>query len=203
MYDNLLKFLFPSLLLFCLKTTASAQLFDVATLDTMQASTVLKEAMQNPEKVIKLKLRNKKLKKIPNEVFKLTNLQYLDLSKSNIKEIPEEIELLTHLQVLILSKNDIETLPKTIGNLKQLRVLNLSQNKLIALPPQIGMLENLEKMDLWSNNIEVFPLEFKNLKHLKTLDLRVIVINDKEQKRIETLLPDTKIYFSPGCKCAH
>jgi hypothetical protein len=71
-----------------------------------------------------------------------------------------------------------------------------------ALSPNIGDLEKLRNLDLWSNNLSRFPEEMKNMKDLKIMDLRVIMIPDAEQTRIQALLPNTKIYFSPYCKCS-
>lgn len=182
---------------------ARAQQLDSLTLDTLEAFTSLEEALKNPDKVIKLSLRKQKLKAFPPEILRFRNLQYLDLSKNHIREIPESIDTLQQLQVLILSKNDIETLPKELGRLRNLRTLNINQNELVALPPQIGNLENLRYLDLWSNNISHFPDQMKYMKSLKVMDLRVILINDADQKRIQEMLPHTRIFFSPGCKCAY
>lgn len=180
-----------------------AQLLDSLTLDTMTAFTSLEEALKQPDKVIKLVLRKEKLSVFPQEILSFKNLQYLDLSKNRLKEIPEEIDSLKSLQVLILSKNDIETLPKEIGLLKSLRMLNVNQNELVSLPPQIGNLENLQYLDLWSNNISYFPEQMKYLKNLKVMDLRVILINTPDQKKIQEMLPHTRIYFSPSCNCQY
>jgi len=183
------------------KVSAQTQLLDSLTLDTLTAYTSIADAMKDPDKVIKLELRRKRLKEFPKEIFRFKNLQYLDLSKNNIKEIPPGIDSLKSLQILILSKNEIESLPREIGELKMLQYLNVNQNDLTSLPPQIGSLINLKNMDLWSNNVDKFPDEMRNLKKLKILDLRVILIPDAEQARVQGMLPRTKIYFSPYCKC--
>lgn len=180
---------------------AQTPLYDSLTLDTMQAFTSLEEALKNPEKVIKLELRKKKLKVFPAEILKFKNLQYLDLSKNDIKEIPAEIAELKNLQYFSISKNSLEALPIQIGELENLYYLNANQNELAVIPYQIGKLSKLKYLDLWSNNIENFPNELKDLKNLKVLDLRVILIPDAEQNRIQALLPKTKVHFSPYCKC--
>jgi Leucine-rich repeat (LRR) protein len=186
-----------------ISTTSFSQngLLDSLTLDTLDSYTSIAEAMKNPDKVIKLELRKKKLKQFPKEIFQFKNLQYLDLSKNSITEIPAEIGELKDLQILIVSKNELETLPKEIGELENLQYLNVNQNEIGSLPPQIGNLKNLKNFDLWSNNVDSFPSEIKNLRKLLVLDLRVILIPDAEQERIQSLLPKTKIYFSPYCKC--
>jgi len=161
----------------------------------------LEEALKEPEKVYRLHLKKQKLTEFPKDILKLTNLQELDLTKNKLKEIPEEISQLTNLQTLNLSKNQLELLPSSIGQLKNLKVLIVNQNELVGLPNTIGDLENLKYLDLWSNNISYWPEQLANLKNLKTMDLRVIMINTEKQNYIQSLLPNTKIYFSPDCKC--
>ena len=187
---------------FSQKTIAQNQLLDSLTLDTLMPYTSIDEALKNPELVIKLELRKKKLKVFPHEIFKFTNLQYLDLGKNSIKEIPAEIGQLHDLQYLAISKNDLKNLPPQIGDLSNLYYLNVNQNNLVALPWQMGNLKNLRNIDLWSNNIEKFPSELRGLKSLEVMDLRVILIPDDEQARLKEMLPQAKLYFSPYCKCA-
>lgn len=177
-------------------------LLDSLTLDTLTAITSVEEGLKNPEKVIKLELRKNKLKTFPTAILQFTNLQYLDLSKNNIRELPAEIAKLKSLQYFSISRNNVQELTPEIGELTNLYYLNVNQNDLTALPAQIGKLEKLRNLDLWSNNIDKFPEELKDMKSLKLLDLRVILIPDAEQERIQSLLPATKIYFSPYCKCA-
>jgi leucine-rich repeat protein SHOC2 len=186
---------------FQLKAIAQIPLLDSLTLDTLYSFTSIEEALKNPDKVIKLELRKKKLKVFPKEIFQFKNLQYLDLSKNDIKEIPSEIATLKNLQYFSISKNSLEALPPEMGELSNLYNFNANQNELTAIPYQMGKLTKLKYMDLWSNNIENFPNELKDLKSLKVLDLRVILIPDAEQERIQAMLPKTKVYFSPFCKC--
>lgn len=188
-------------ILFLPKTKAQSQLLDSLTLDTLTAFTSIDEAMKHPEKVIKLELRKKKLKKFPAEIFKFTNLQYLDLSKNDIEDIPSEIGQLKDLQYFAISRNGLQEFPTQIGGLSNLYYLKANNNNLTSLPAEIGKLEKLKNFDLWSNDIDNFPLEIKNLKNLRLLDLRVIMIPDAEQDRVQSLLPHAKIYFSPYCKC--
>ena len=194
-----------SILMFVLifqKTFAQSALLDSLTLDTLTAFTSIEEALKHPDDVIKLDLRKKRFKKFPAEIFKFTNLQYLDLSKNSIREIPPEIYQLKNLQYFAISKNGLEEFPPQIGGLTNLYYLEANNNDLTSLPFEIGKLVRLKNLDLWSNDIDKFPTEIKNLKNLVTLDLRVIMIPDAEQERVQSLLPHTQIYFSPYCKCA-
>lgn len=203
MLNNKFKSILIILIAFAFSAKAQVALLDSLTLDTMQAFTSLEAGLKDPDKVIKLVLRKHKLKEFPMDIVKFKNLQYLDLGRNNLKALPPELGGLGSLQVLILSRNSIESLPYEIGQLKSLKILNVNQNELSSLPKTIGDLEKLEYLDLWSNNIDDFPDELKKLKLLKVMDLRVILINNANQKKIQSMLPNTKIFFSPDCKCAN
>jgi hypothetical protein len=58
-----------------------------------------------------LALSDSKLKKIPSEVFQLTQLRTLDLSNNRIHEIPNEINQLKSLKTLKLQSNQLTNLP--------------------------------------------------------------------------------------------
>jgi Leucine-rich repeat (LRR) protein len=178
-----------------------AQLLDSLSLARTDEITNLDSALKNPDKVVKLVLRKKKLKKFPEEIAQFKNLQYLDISKNNIKEIPESIGQLKNLQYLICSKTGLERIDKEIGQLKNLKYININQNELESLPPQFGWLEKLEIADMWSNNLSEFPETMGKLKNLKVLDLRNILLSDEQQRYLQELMPNTKIHMSPSCKC--
>jgi Leucine-rich repeat (LRR) protein len=178
-----------------------AQLLDSLTLDTIKAYTTIEDALKNPDDVIKLVLRKQKLKTFPIEILQFKNLQYLDISKNSIAELPDSIYKLSQLQYFICSKTGLTRLPKEIGELIHLKYLNCNQNDLYSLPPQIGKLTKLEILDLWSNNLEDFPSTLSELKALKIFDLRNILMSDELQSNITQMLPKTKVYMSPSCKC--
>jgi len=180
---------------------SKAQLLDSVALAHEDEITNMDSALMNPDKVIKLVLRKKHLKKIPDNVRQFKNLQYLDVSKNSIKELPEWIGELSQLQFLACSKTGLEHIPREIGQLKNLKWINLNQNELVLLPPQFGDIEKLEVADLWSNNLSEFPSTMEKLKNLKVLDLRNILFSDEQQRYIQELLPKTTVYLSPSCKC--
>ena len=182
-------------------TFGQNELLDSISLVTCQEYTDLNAALENPKAVIKLTLRKKKFRAFPKEILLMKNLQYLDLSKNIIKEIPDSITVLQSLQVLIVSNTKLEHLPKNIGDLKNLKHINVNQNNLTSVPYSFGDLENLEIADLWSNNLDYFPETLEKLKKLKVMDLRNILITQKEQDKLQTWLPKTKIYFNAPCNC--
>ena len=198
------KFLAAVFLLriFFISSGVNAQLLDSAALSLEPVYDNLQEALKEPEKVIRLHLIKQKLDSFPKEIFQFRNLQELDLSKNRIKVLPDTIGKLLTLQVLNLSRNDLEVLPASIGLLSNLRKLVVNQNSLTALPPAIGDLGSLRVLDLWSNDISFWPDQLSNLKKLRYMDLRVILIGGDQQKKIQEMLPDTKIDFSPDCHCS-
>ncbi len=176
-------------------------LLDGEELEAAKTFYSLHDALAQPDSVFKLNLRGKKLKEFPVEVYSLHNLQVLNLSRNQLKEIPADIYKLQHLQELDMSNNKLSQIPPEIGKLKNLVKLKLNRNVITSIPEEAGELKNLEVLEMWDNELDTVPDEIHNLVHLKTFELRGILFSDEEQKRIHSLLPDTKVYFSPSCAC--
>ena len=189
------------ILAFSINTFAQDKLLDSLALALYDEYTDLDSAVKNPDNVVKLVLRKKKLKSFPNVILQFKNLQYLDISKNSIKELPDSILKLNNLQYLIVSKTGLESIPNTIGQLKNLKYINLNQNEISRIPFSLGDLENLEIVDFWSNNLDNFPESLKKLTKLKSMDLRNILIPQNQQDNLQSTLPNTTLFFSPACKC--
>lgn len=74
--------------------------------------------------------KTKEFKKIPEELFKLKNIQSLDFSRTAIKEIPPEISKLSNLICLDITGCPIKKLPKEITKLPNLKCLSILFTKL-------------------------------------------------------------------------
>jgi Leucine-rich repeat (LRR) protein len=197
-----MKRLFILLTLF-ISHAASAQDDAVLIDDTAYVYRSLSVALANPDKVYKLNLSKHKLKAFPPDIFKLKNLRDLDLSKNKIDSLPKEIGTMANLERLNLSNNLLTQLPDEIGNLTLLTYLGLNRNEIEALPSSIGNLQNLEVLELWDNELETIPEEITKCKNLKVLELRGILFSDEEHMRIDSLLPEVKVYLSPSCNCKY
>ena len=92
---------------------------------------------------------------LPNGLFTLENLKFLDLSNNKLGS----------------SKEMGSCLSESIGAAKALVELRLSGNMLTHLPDSIGMCENLEVLDLKDNKLMVLPVEFGCLAKLLKLNL--------------------------------
>ena len=169
--------------------------------DTSRVYHSIEAALQNPDHVYKLNLSRKKLRAVPPEIVQFRNLKELNLSKNKIRELPPQIVELQNLERLNLSSNKLKALPEDIGKLQSLIYLGLNRNLIESLPQSIGSLPYLEILELWDNELDSIPKEISRLTKLRVLELRGILFNDEEQTRVKSLLPNTKIYFSPGCNC--
>lgn len=171
--------------------------------DTARVFTTLEEALINPDQVIKLSLKRKRLKEIPQAVYQFPNLTWLDISKNQLKVLPSEIAKLQKLEYLNVSNNNLDQLPDDIVNLVNLKRLIANQNNLTGLPAQLGNCEKLQFLDLWSNNIEDLPESLSKCQDLKVIDMRVIMTSDSRQREMQQKIPQARILFSPGCNCGH
>jgi hypothetical protein len=140
--------------------------------------TDLTKALKRPLAVKRLSMTNKELASLPEEIFRLEYLEFLDLERNQLKQLPFEIEGLTHLQELYLFENTIESLPLSFGNLKRMKVLGLASNQFKKFPEVITLLSKLEDLDLSDNGLTSIPASIGNLKNLKVLVLQNNKLND-------------------------
>ena len=134
-----------------------------------------------------------KLRTVPDELCRLTNLTYLSLHHNGLRTLPSSFCMLQQLndlnlayfpfvELLIFTRhNSFEQLPRAICHLATLTSLDVSNNSLHELPLNMGDLQSLQEVYLryrWilsrklhfaKNNISVLPETFKDLVHLVTL----------------------------------
>jgi leucine-rich repeat protein SHOC2 len=163
--------------------------------------TSLEKALQQPDSVVRLKLRRKGYTEFPNEIFLFKNLRELDLGNNKISKLPARLGELSQLEILNLERNKFVTITKEIGSLTQLRCLDLGMNQILALPYEMGNLSNLEMLQIWANEITALPPSMAKLSKLKWLDMRTIILTPSEREDIIDLFPDTEILMSPDCNC--
>jgi len=123
--------------------------------------------------------KSNSIQALPEELFKLTSLEYLQLCRSQIETIPPSIGNLINLKELSLTMNDIKVLPEELFKLSNLEILDLSFNKIKTISSSIGNLTNLKELHLSFNEINNFPDELCKLPNLKKLYL--------SDNKIETL----------------
>lgn len=131
---------------------------------------------------------------LPNEIGKLTNLEYFDINFGKFNSIPNSIGNLNKLKILTISNGYTKLhIPSEIGNLTNLKELNIYNYQIDSLPNEIGNLVNLEEIMLcaklnslpstiqaWKkirnlylagNNLKKIPSYFYMFSELEFLDL--------------------------------
>lgn len=129
----------------------------------------LERAMESPEGVKTLRITKTNVRKLPNGVGKLVDLENLVLSFNELMELPAEIGQLKKLRRLSVQGNRLESIPPEIGTLPQLRRLDLRFNKLSDLPESLGQLASLQYLNIAENNLQALPQSLTNLKELQFL----------------------------------
>jgi hypothetical protein len=119
-----------------------------------------------------LKANSNKFKTIPDEFFKLTSLEEIDLNFNSLTELSPKIGSLKKLKVLKLGWNKIRKLPDEIYSLDNLEELDLTKLYLINVPADITNLQKVKKLNFSSNGLKEFPPDFFNkLTELEELDI--------------------------------
>ncbi|KAG4097599.1 L domain-like protein [Neocallimastix lanati (nom. inval.)] len=134
-----------------------------------------------------LEVYYKNIDVLPNEIGDLINLRILYLNDNKIRVIPPDIGKLTNLYHLDLSFNILSNLPKEIGNLKNLRKLILNGNKLIEIPEEIGTMTELKILQLQNNLLTDIPTSIIKLEFLVELN-----ISKNKIKKLSELFDEMK-----------
>jgi Leucine-rich repeat (LRR) protein len=107
-----------------------------------------------------LNMSNRGLLRVPDDVFKQTSVEVLDISHNKLEgALQAEVRHLTKLRVLDMSNNRFTGVPAEVGQLVYLEVLDLSNNPITGLPYEIGNLRNLKTLDLRGTNYATSDLE--------------------------------------------
>ncbi|XP_022633771.1 disease resistance protein TAO1-like [Vigna radiata var. radiata] len=127
-----------------------------------------------PEKLVKLKLRESSIQRLWSGTKGLPNLKHLDLSYSNkLVEMPDVAEAPNLEGILLEDCIQLRKLSPSIGLLSKLTILNLKGCKnLVGLPNSILGLNSLEYLSVYGcsklfNNVLLD--EASNTEHLKNL----------------------------------
>ncbi|XP_066296940.1 malignant fibrous histiocytoma-amplified sequence 1 homolog [Branchiostoma lanceolatum] len=118
-----------------------------------------------------LDLRSNPLQMLPAEVGHLTNIKHLDLSNCKLQTLSPELGRLAQLEWLDLRSNPLQTLSAEVGHLTNIKHLDLSNCNLQTLSPELGRLAHLEWLNLRSNMLQTLPAEVGHLTNIKHLDL--------------------------------
>ncbi|XP_013874274.1 leucine-rich repeat-containing protein 18 [Austrofundulus limnaeus] len=121
----------------------------------------------------RLTLSNMGLTIFPNCLFKLDNVEELDLSRNLIQKLPDNIGDFLSLRFLDVHSNKLVSVPESIGSLVELTHLNLANNCLTSagLPSSLGSLTKLKSLNLGMNQLDALPHNMERLVDLQELGL--------------------------------
>jgi internalin A len=120
---------------------------------------------------VRLNLSGLSLTELPAELWTLTRLRVLWLSRNQLTSLPPEVGALVNLERLRLTRNRLAALPPELGALSPLRELRLEDNQLAVLPAALWQLTQLRVLRLDSNNLTDLPPAIAQLQELRTLSL--------------------------------
>jgi Leucine-rich repeat (LRR) protein len=142
--------------------------------------------------ITELDLSNQKLTAIPDSVFTLTQLEYLELGN----------EFTFYPPFLVLGRDDgdsankISVIPKAIENLQNLKVLGIRFVGLESIPAELYELKKLDTLLLSFNdrlNISAAMPTLGRMTWLKYLDIMATSFQQEDIDSLKLLLPNTEI----------
>ena len=165
--------------------------------------TSIKKALENPDKVYRLKLKGSlHCDSLPEVIFQFPNLQELTINRARISILNHRINELQYLVYLDISSNRLVKLPEELCDLQFLQYLIINRNMIYELPTQMGKLTHLKMLDAWGNQFFKLPDSMSNLKEtLKMMDILQIPIKEEEYQVMKAMLPNTEILYTPVCPC--
>lgn len=118
-----------------------------------------------------------------------------DAELAKVKKLPQALEKLQNLEVLDLGRNRITKLPAQVASLSSLISLNLNYSAISELPEFVGKLTNLKNLGLHCNGGTKLPDSLKNLKGLK-IGMANATLTLRDQEALQTRFPDATFDFS-------
>lgn len=119
-----------------------------------------KYARRHKRRVRKLRMDGEELKEIPDAVYKMEHLNYLNLSNNKLSRLSPKIIYLPILKILDLSHNEFSELPGQLKNVYYIETLNLSHNKFTTVPAPVAVLKFMLNLDLSYNQITTLDKRF-------------------------------------------
>ncbi len=131
------------------------------------------ESIGNLKNLEKFILVGTNVKKLPDTIGDLLNLKFLYIGYvEKLTDLPKSIENLKKLEYFCLNGSNFKKLPDSIGQLSNLKNLILDNNmKLTEIPESIGSLKNLEELTLEGNKVKELPDSIGSLENLEDLNL--------------------------------
>jgi internalin A len=127
----------------------------------------ISNALQNGH--LELDLAELGLTSLPDELFKLSQLEKLNLLGNPLITLSEEISTLINLKEITLSEFQFKSLPQSFSVLSKLESITLSSRKITQFPELLLDLKNLTSLNLSGCNLTELPDSINELNKLEIL----------------------------------
>ena len=112
------------------------------------------------------------LENLPEDIGRLKNLESLCLKGDQLKQLPNQIVSLSRLSYLEVIGSQMTELPVDFGNLSALRTIIFFRTQLQELPASFGKLNRLEVAEMDNNQLSKLPNDLSGLTNLRVLTLQ-------------------------------
>lgn len=121
--------------------------------------------------ITRIDISNNALVEIPQEIFTLLSLRYLNLSQNKLEKIPIE-------DVSSPSKSPKKQATRYEYNVPVLEELYLQDNRLTLIPPSLFKLPSLQILDVANNKLQELPFEIWKSPKLRELNVAFNLLKD-------------------------
>ncbi|MGB7128588.1 MAG: F-box-like domain-containing protein [Candidatus Rhabdochlamydia sp.] len=177
---------------------AALPISDKPSLETVTQIRAWFEDTQNQsvlDTIAVLDLKDCGLAQISKELFKLRNLESLNISANNLSILPPLIGQLKNLKKLKAEANYLKEIPKEIGQCSSLEILKVSGNQISKLPEELKLLTSLKKFCVSDNELDLSAEDLENLEFYNWEQIQRVDLSDNPLKEsitadfVKTLWP--------------
>ena len=109
--------------------------------------------------------------RLPEDIFKLTNITTMSLDNCQLSCIPDSISKLVDLKRLYCCSNALVDLPLGLKSCIRLKELCIDENSIVELPDIFGQMRNLCLVEAQGNKLVSIPDSLLSRQKLRVLDL--------------------------------
>lgn len=130
------------------------------------------QRLQDARDSLELNLIGCRLRRLPEEVFRLEHIKYLWLNNNLLFELPLAIANLKNLEQIGLMQNRFTEFPEMLCGLPSLEVIGLGENDLRSISVKLEKLRQLKELYLNKNRLTELPDNITSLDKLEIFDIR-------------------------------